>query len=216
MHGGAVSAAGAAVSAAACGVALARARRTLGERQVPLLGVTAAFVFAAQMLNFPIAACTSGHFLGAALAAILLGPLNAVLVMAVVLVIQCLLFGDGGVMALGCNIFNMGVVGPIAGYGVFRTLLAVVGNNRRFLPAAAAVAAWFSVVLAAAACAGELALAGTLPLGLGLPAMAGVHALIGGGEAIITAAAVSLILAVRPDLLACPVPAPQPAAKAAP
>lgn len=201
VHGTAVTAAATAVSVAACGAALARARHTLGERQVPLLGVTAAFVFAAQMLNFPVAAGASGHFLGAALAAILLGPLTALLVMAVVLVIQCLLLGDGGVTALGCNILNMGLVGGGLGYAAFRALLAALGGGRRALLAATAAASWLSLVLAAAACAVELALTGTVPLRVGLPAMTGIHALIGIGEAVITTAAVSLILSVRPDLL---------------
>lgn len=116
---GPVNLAGYAVSAAVVGTALARARKSPQENLPPLLGVTSAFVFAAQMLNFPVAMGTSGHFLGAMLAGVLLGPLNACLVMALVLVIQCLLFADGGLTALGTNIFNMGIVGGIGAYGVF-------------------------------------------------------------------------------------------------
>ena len=181
--------------------AVARARRTLGEKKVPILGVSAAFVFAAQMLNFPVAAGTSGDFLGALLVALLLGPLNGFLVMAVVLVIQSLLFADGGLTALGTNIFNMGIVGGLGGYGLFRLLTLTLPRRRGVFVAAAAVSAWFSVVLAASVCAVELALSGTSPLALALPAMAGVHVLIGIGEGIISAVVVSLMLGVRPDLV---------------
>jgi cobalt/nickel transport system permease protein len=191
-----------AVAAAGVGAAaVARARRTLGEKQVPILGVSAAFVFAAQMLNFPVAAGTSGHFLGALLVALLLGPLNGLLVMAVVLVIQALLFADGGLTALGTNIFNMGIVGGLGGFGLFRLLTLLLPRRKGPFIAAAAVAAWFSVVLAASACAVELALSGTSPLAVALPAMAGVHLLIGIGEGIISAVVISLMVGVRPDLV---------------
>jgi cobalt/nickel transport system permease protein len=196
-----INLAAAAVSAGVGAAAVARARRTLGEKQVPILGVSAAFVFAAQMLNFPVAAGTSGHFLGALLVALLLGPLNGFLVMAVVLVIQALLFADGGLTALGTNIFNMGILGGFGGYGLFRLLCLLLPRRKGTFVAAAAAAAWFSVVLAASACAVELALSGTSPLAVALPAMAGVHALIGVGEAIISAVVISLMLGVRPDLV---------------
>ena len=202
VNGGVIHGATAAVSVAACGVAIWRANKTLGQRQVPLLGMSAAFVFAAQMLNFPIAGGTSGHFLGAVLAAVLLGPWNAFLVMTVVLVIQCLLFADGGLTALGTNIFNMALLGGVGGYGVFRAVRTVLPRARGFFVAATAIAAWASVVLASAACAAELALAGTIPLRVAMPAMVGIHALIGVGEAVITAAALYLVLAERPDLVA--------------
>ncbi len=196
-----ISIATAVVSTGVGAAAVARARRTLGEKNVPILGVSAAFVFAAQMLNFPVAAGTSGHFLGALMVALLLGPLNGFLVMAVVLVMQSLLFADGGLTALGTNIFNMGIVGGLGGYGLFRLLILVLPRRRGVFVAAAAVSAWFSVVLAASACAVELALSGTSPLALALPAMAGVHVLIGVGEGIISAVVVSLMLGVRPDLV---------------
>ena len=189
------------VSTGVGAAAVARARRTLGEKNVPILGVSAAFVFAAQMLNFPVAAGTSGHFLGALMVALLLGPLNGFLVMAVVLVLQSLLFADGGLTALGTNIFNMGIVGGLGGYGLFRLLILALPRRRGVFVAAAAVSAWFSVVLAASVCAVELALSGTSPLALALPAMAGVHVLIGIGEGIISAVVVSLMLGVRPDLV---------------
>ncbi|MBI5091731.1 MAG: energy-coupling factor ABC transporter permease [Candidatus Hydrogenedentes bacterium] len=196
-----INAAAFAVSVAVCGAAVVRANHTLGERQVPLLGMTAAFIFAAQMLNFPVLTGTSGHFLGAVLAAVLLGPLNACLILALVLLVQCLLFSDGGLTALGSNVFNMGVVGGIGGYAVFRLLLSLLPKTRAGFMAAAAAASWTSIVAAAISCAVELAISGTSPLALALPAMAGVHALIGIGEAFITCATLSVILASRPDLV---------------
>jgi cobalt/nickel transport system permease protein len=189
------------ISAAVCSVAVTRASRTLGERQVPLLGMTAAFIFAAQMLNFPVLAGTSGHFLGGVLAAVLLGPLNACLILALVLLVQCLLFSDGGLTALGSNVFNMGIVGGIGGYGVFRLALTLLPKTRAGFMAAVGVASWVSIVAAATSCALELTASGTSPLALALPAMVAVHAVIGVGEAFITCATVSVVLAARPDLV---------------
>ena len=180
---------------AAVGYGLRVADRELDDAKVPLLGVTAAFVFAVQMVNFPVAGGTSGHVLGAALAAILLGPWLAGLTMAVVLTVQCFAFADGGVTALGANILNMGVLGAIfAGFALQRTrsLLAV------------GVVAWAAVMLGATAVSFELALSGTVPLGTVLAPMLGVHALIGVGEAVVTVAAVSAVLSSRPDLVALP------------
>ena len=190
-----------AVSAGAVALALRRAKRSLDERQVPLLGVTAAFIFAAQMLNFPVAGGTSGHFLGAVLAAALMGPLNAILIMTLVLLIQCLVFADGGLTALGANVFNMGVVAAWAGYLIFRGLQLLLPKTRTGFLASAAISAWFSVELAAAACALELAFSGVSPLKVAWPAMALVHALIGIGEAMITVAVLGMVLAVRRDLI---------------
>ena len=190
-----------AVSAVVGAVAVAKARKSLGDRQVPLLGVTAAFIFAAQMLNFPVAGGTSGHFLGAVFAAILLGPWNAFLIMTIVLAVQCLIFADGGLTALGTNIFNMGIVGGMAGWAIFAMLKSILPKTRTGFLAATATASWFSVVLASAVCALELAMSGTSPIAIALPAMAGVHAIIGIGEAIITTIVISMVLATRPDLL---------------
>jgi len=190
-----------AVSAGVCGVALIRARRTLEDRQVPLLGVTGAFIFAAQMLNFPVAGGTSGHFLGAAFAGLLLGPFNACLILAVVLVIQCLGFADGGLTALGVNVFNMGVVGAFGSYLVFGILRAILPKTRGAFLASAAVAAWCSVLLASLCCAAELALSGRVDWSVGLSAMAGWHALIGIGEALITCTVFATVLSTRPDLV---------------
>lgn len=189
-----------AVSAGGLGLAVRRTRRIIGERQVPLMGVMAAFIFAAQMINFPVAGGTSGHFMGGVLAAILLGPFSGMLVMTVVLIVQCFVFQDGGLTALGANVFNMGVVGSMGGWLIYRFIMTVIRRNRVNL-AAVFAAAWLSIVLAASLCAVELALSGTVPLRIALPAMAGVHALIGIGEGIITVMVISFILKVRPDLL---------------
>lgn len=190
-----------AISAGAVAYGVKRTNRDFGEREVPLMGVTAAFVFAAQMLNFPVAGGTSGHFLGGVFSSLLLGPWPALLIMTMVLVVQCLGFADGGLTALGSNIFNMGVVGTLGGYGIFALLHALFRNTRRGFFFALAVSSWLSIVMAAAAAAVELAFSGTAPLAITLPAMAGIHAVIGVGEAIITSAAISLILKNRPDLV---------------
>jgi len=196
-----VAAATAIVSAGAVGYALRRADRELDDERVPLLGVTAAFVFAVQMLNFPVAGGTSGHLLGAGLAAILLGPWLACLVMAVVLTAQALVFADGGISALGANVLNMGVIGALTvGYLMVWSRHLSPRTRTGFL-AVVAGGAWLAVMAGAAATALELSLSGTVPLGTVLPAMLGVHALIGAGEAIITVAAVSAVLSTRPDLL---------------
>lgn len=194
-------------AAAAVGIGLRRANVDLDERRVPLLGVTAAFVFAAQMLNFPVAGGTSGHFLGAALAAILLGPWLACLTLAVVLGVQSLVFADGGLTALGANVFNMGVAGALVVGGLMRAANAVAPKQ---LVTISAVGAWLAVMTGAALTAVELAASGTVPLGTVLPAMLGTHALIGVGEAAITLAAVSAVLATRPDLINQPAPVGRP------
>lgn len=196
-----VAAATTVLAAGAVGYGLRRTGATLDERTAPLLGVTGAFVFAAQMLNFPVAGGTSGHVLGAALAVALLGPWAASVVLAVVLTLQAFVFADGGVAALGANVLNMGVIGGL-GAGL------ILAAGRRFLPrtrgallGTVAVAAWSAVMLSALACAIELGVSGTVPLGTVLPAMLGVHTLIGVGEAVITVAALSAVLASRPDLV---------------
>lgn len=197
------------VSGGVTAVAVRAANRELGEKQAPFLGVTAAFIFAAQMLNFPVAGGTSGHFLGAMLAATLLGPLNAFLVMVVVLAVQCFGFADGGLTALGTNIFNMGIIGGIVSYALFAALRAALPRTRGGFIAAVGAGSWLSVVLASAACAVELAFSGTVPLTAAFTAMTGVHAIIGIGESIITTAVVSLVLGVRPDLVRAWTPAHQ-------
>jgi cobalt/nickel transport system permease protein len=201
---------------AAVGYGLRRADVDLDDRRVPLLGVTAAFVFAAQMLNFPVAGGTSGHFLGAALAAVLLGPWLAGLVLAVVLVVQAFVFADGGITALGANVLTMGVVGGVLVGGLMLAARKALPNTRGALLGVSAVGAWLAVVAGAAVCSLELALSGTVPFGTVLPAMLGVHVLIGIGEAVITVAAVSAVLATRPDLIHGPVPEQAPSALPSP
>jgi len=191
----------AAVSAGGIGNAVRIANKKLGERQVPLMGVLAAFIFAAQMLNFPIIGGTSGHLIGAALVAIMLGPWAGVLIMSCVLIAQCLIFQDGGLLALGANIFNMGIVASFSGYYIYRLVTSLLGTGRRSQLVGGFMAAWGSVFLASIVCAIELAVSGTSPIGVVLPAMAGFHALIGIGEGLITGAVLSLVLVTRADLL---------------
>lgn len=188
------------VTVAVLGLAVREANRGLDERSVPTLGVLGAFIFAAQMVNFQVAGGTSGHLLGGVLAGVLLGPWAGSIVMASVIAVQALVFQDGGLVVLGANIFNMGILGAIGGYAVYRALAALARGWRGQL-AAAAIAAWLAVEAAAVVTAFQLHLSGTSPLRIALPAMAGVHALIGLGEAAITVAALALIGAVRPDLL---------------
>lgn len=190
-----------AVSAGGLGYAVNRVNRELGERQVPMMGVTAAFIFAAQMLNFTVAGGTSGHLLGGALAAILLGPWPAMLVLTSVLVVQALLFQDGGLLALGANILNMAVIGVLVGWVTYVGLRRLLGEKTWATMVSGFSAAWFSVVIAALACAVELALSGTSPWQVALPAMGLVHMLIGIGEGLITVAVLAFLRVTRPDLL---------------
>jgi cobalt/nickel transport system permease protein len=196
-----VAAGTAVVAAGAVGIGLRRAGSRLDDRVVPLLGVTGAFVFAAQMLNFPVAGGTSGHFLGAALATVLLGPWLACLVLAVVLGTQSFVFADGGVSALGANVVNMGVAGALVTGGLMLAARRVLPRRRGALLAVAGAGAWLSVMAGATGTALCLTLSGTIPLDTVLPAMLGVHAVIGAGEAAITVAAVSALMVARPDLI---------------
>lgn len=187
-----------ALTAAAVGMAISKTNKALGEKQVPLMGIMAAFIFAAQMLNFPVAGGTSGHFLGGALAAIVLGPWAAILVMTAVIGLQALLFQDGGLLVMGANIFNMGVLTAMIGFGLYRSVLNANKTTRLVV---AGAAAWLSTMASALITALQLWLSGTSQLQVVIPAMLGVHALIGIGEAIITVAALGFILQARPDLL---------------
>lgn len=182
-------------------VAVRRTNDALDDRQVPLMGVMAACIFAAQMLNFPVAGGTSGHLLGGALAAIVLGPSAGILVMTCVVALQALLFQDGGIVVMGANIFNMGVLTTLIGTVIFAALLRLIGRQTWGLVIAAFIAAWASVMAAAALTSMQLIASGTAQSQVVLIAMLGVHAIIGIGEGLITAAALSFILATRPDLL---------------
>ncbi len=188
-------------SVGAVGYGLRKAREQLDEKRIPLLALTAAFIFAAQMINFPVAGGTSGHFLGAILAVVLLGPWMGSLVMALVVLVQAFGFADGGITALGANIFNMAVVGAIGGYFLLSALKAILPKNRWGFMTSLAIASWLSIALASAAASLELAISGTVPFNVVITAMTGVHALIGVGEAVITCVVVSVILAARPDLV---------------
>ncbi|HEV3398368.1 MAG TPA: energy-coupling factor ABC transporter permease [Actinomycetes bacterium] len=192
-----------AVAAGGVGAGLRRAAQTLQERQAPLAGLVAAYIFAVQMLNFPVAAGTSGHLLGGVLAAVLVGPWAGCVCVAVVLVVQSLLFADGGLTALGLNITNMAVVGVFGGWAIFSLLRRALPATRTSVVAASGIAAGVSVVLAASAFVLEYAVGGTggAPVGTVLAAMVGVHTLIGIGEGIITALTVGVVLGVRPDLV---------------
>lgn len=198
----------AAVAYAASGAAVAYAARRsnaeLSERQVPLMGISAAFIFAAQMLNFPVAAGTSGHLLGGALAAILLGPWAGTLVITAVLAVQALIFQDGGLLALGANVLNMAVAGVWVGHLTYRGLVGVLGQGKLGLYAGGFAAGWLSVVVAALLASLELAVSGTSALAYVVPAMGGVHALIGIGEGLITVGVVVFLSLARPDLLLRP------------
>jgi cobalt/nickel transport system permease protein len=196
-----VAVAGIAVAAGSVAYAVKATNKKMGEKQVPLMGVLAAFIFAAQMLNFPVAGGTSGHLVGAALAAILLGPSPALLIMTCVLIVQSLVFQDGGLLALGANIFNMGIVPCFVGYYLYKGIASPFHKRKLGIMVGSGVAAWVTVVIASVFCAVELAISGTVPLHVALPAMAGVHAVIGIGEGLITAAVLALVLATRADLL---------------
>lgn len=182
-----------------CGLALAirNLRWYAEEAKVPTMGVIAAFVFAAQMINFPVALGVSGHVLGGLLTAIIAGPDGAVLVMSIVLILQALLFGDGGLTALGANILNMALVGSWCAFFIFKFL----GRFIRSDAIAIGIAAWLSVVLSSSACAFELWLSGNVPLKLVLPLMVGIHSLIGVGEALVTIVAISFVRRIRPHII---------------
>ncbi|MGJ5755292.1 cobalt/nickel transport system permease protein [Streptomyces puniciscabiei] len=192
-----------AAAAGALAVSLRGARRELDERTAPLAGLVAAFIFAVQMLNFPVAAGTSGHLLGGALAAILVGPYTGVLCVSVVLLMQGVLFADGGLTALGVNVTDMAITTTAVSYAVFRALLAVLPRRRRSVTVASFVAALVSVPAAAVVFTLLYAIGGTTDVSIGkvATAMVGVHLLIGVGEAVITALTVSAVMAVRPDLV---------------
>ncbi|WP_107309196.1 energy-coupling factor ABC transporter permease [Streptomyces sp. TP-A0356] len=197
------SAATGVIAATALAVGLRGARRELDERTAPLAGLVAAFIFAVQMLNFPVAAGTSGHLLGGALAAILVGPFTGILCVSVVLLMQGILFADGGLTALGVNITDMAIVTTVVGYAVFRGLVRVLPRTRRSVTVASFLAALVSVPAAAVVFTLIYAIGGTTDVAIGkvATAMIGVHVLIGIGEATITALTVGAVIAVRPDLV---------------
>ena len=191
------------LAAAGVAIALKGARNQLDEKSAPLAGLTAVFIFAVQMLNFPVAAGTSGHLLGGALAAVLVGPWAATLALTVVLLMQGFLFADGGLTAIGLNVFNMGIIGVWVGYTVFFLIRKVLPKNKSSISIAAAIAGAMSVPAAAIGFTVQYALGATatFPVSTVLSAMVGTHVLIGIGEAIITGLTVSAVLASRSDLV---------------
>jgi cobalt/nickel transport system permease protein len=191
------------ISTGTVAYSLRRTAEALDERQVPLVGLTAAFVFAVQMLNFPVASGTSGHLLGGVLAAVLVGPWAGALAVTVVLVVQAFLFADGGLSALGLNVLNMALVGALAGYAIFAALRAILPRTRGAVVAAAGIAAALAPVMASVVFTVEYAIGGNGATSVATvaSAMIGVHVLIGIGEGVITAMTVSAVLATRPDLV---------------
>ena len=200
---GATSAGFGVAAAGGLGAALRQTGKYLSERQVPLAGLVAAFVFAAQMVNFPVSAGISGHLQGGVLAAVLIGPWAGSVVLAVVLVVQAFVFADGGLSALGLNIFNMGLIGAVGGYALYRVLLKFLPRNSRGVTLAAGIAAGVAVPLTAAGFWVQYALGGTASVSLGtvLTALLGTHVLIGAGEGVITALVVGAVMRSRPDLV---------------
>jgi len=197
---------GYAISAAVVGVTARRVGRHMDDLKVPLMGVTGAFVFAAQMINFPIPFGTSGHLVGTMLVAVLLGAQPALLVMTCILAVQCLLFQDGGVAALGANVLNMAVLPVAVGYPVYIGIRKLLARWRNGWLVGAAVAAWVATVLSAMAASAEMILSGVFPLKQSLAVMGGLHAVIGLGEAAITVAVLAYIARVRHDLVPVPLP----------
>lgn len=189
------------ISAVTGVLAIRNAKKKFSEKLIPLAGVTAAFIFAAQMINFPIGFGTSGHFLGALLACILLGPSMGFWIMALVLIVQALLFADGGITALGANVLNMGLIGGVVCYYIYTAVVKLLPKNKGSLFVVTFIVSWFAVVLASAVCSLELAISGTIPFNLVFPSMVGFHALIGVGEGLVTASVITYVLAARPDLV---------------
>ncbi len=207
-----VSLAAGAVAAASVGVCLRGARRTLNEATAPLAGLVAVFVFAAQMINFPVGAGTSGHLMGAALAVILVGPYAGVLAITVVLLVQALFFADGGLIALGLNIVNLAIIPALVVWPLFRLLTRWLGDGRAVVAIGAGTAGFLSVIGAAAGFSLEFFLGGTAPVDPATVAVAmlGVHGVIGIVEGIVTALVILAVVAVRPDLVAGLRPLPKP------
>ena len=198
------TAAGFGVAAAGgLGAAIRQTGKYLSERQVPLAGLVAAFVFAVQMVNFPVVSGMSGHLLGGVLAAVLVGPWAGFVVLSVVLLVQSIFFADGGLTALGLNIFNLGFIGAVGGYAIYRALLRVMPRTAKGVVTAAGVAAGIGVPLAAMGFVLQYAIGGTSDVSLGtvFAAMLGTHILIGIGEGVITAMVIGAVMRSRPDLV---------------
>jgi cobalt/nickel transport system permease protein len=188
------------VSVSFVAVALRRVSAAFEEKAVPLMGVVAAFIFAGQMINIPVAGGTSGHFLGGALAGSLLGPWAGLMIMTVVLVVQCFLFQDGGVAALGANIFNMGILGAMLGAALYRLGLQIFKGPRRVFWAGA-VAGWMTMVVSAFSCAVQLGVSHVISWSAGLGIIVGLHTVMGILEGLVTGGVLESLGKSRPDLL---------------
>lgn len=188
------------ISAGAIAYSIKKTKDTLNERQVPMMGVIAAFIFAAQMVNFPVAGGTSGHLVGATLASIAFGPWASILIITAVLIIQGFVFQDGGISALGGNVLLMGVVASLVGYGLYKLLAGKQAGKIRVM-VSAFIAGWASTFSAAVVCTLLVSLSGTVPFKVALPAMAGWHSLIGIGEGLITAFIVAYLTKVKPAMV---------------
>lgn len=188
------------VSAGVLGAAIYKVKSYFKAKVIALMGLMSALIFALQMINFPILGGTSGHLLGGTLAAIVLGPNAGAIVIAVVLIVQAFIFMDGGVIALGANIFNMAIIGVYGSYLIY-WLIGKISKKRTIFLISVAVASWLSVVIASFFAALELGISGTYALGITLKAMVGVHMIIGIGEAVITVAVIAFINKIRPDLI---------------
>jgi cobalt/nickel transport system permease protein len=188
------------VSGAGILYAAQRAKIDISSRRVPIMGVLGAFVFAAQMLNFPILGGTSGHLVGGSLLAILLGPMAGYLTMATVIIAQALFMQDGGLIALGANLFNIGAITCFSGHAIFKLLGGSTGTGKRLL-FAGFLAGWSSVLISSACCALMMSLSGAIPLRIGLTTMVGYHAIVGIIEGMLTAGVLSFLSRVRPDLM---------------
>ena len=195
-----VSAASGVLSVGSLAVALKAVKKRFEDRMIPLMGVLAAFIFAAQMFNFPIAGGTSGHLIGGVLAAVIVGPMAASIILACVLIIQCLLFQDGGLIALGANILNMAIVGTWSGWFLYAALRKIL-PKKVGLSVSVFVGAWFSVVIASVLAAIELGASHMAPWKSVFVAMVGVHILIGLGEGVITLLVISFLRKVKPELI---------------
>ncbi len=200
------------ISVIVIGIALKRVNIDLEDRQIPLMGILGAAVFAGQMLNFSVTGGTSGHLLGAAIATILLGPWPAMLVMTCVVGVQAIIFQDGGLLALGANLFNMAIVGVTVAYFAQRLIQKLAGHRPWVTVVSGFASGWLSILIASLACGLQLALSGTSPANIAIPAMAGIHALIGIGEGLITAGALAFVASARADLLT-PEVTPTPASR---
>lgn len=189
------------ISIAVITIALKRVQNQMNDRTVPLMGVMAAAIFAGQMLNFPVSGGTSGHLLGAAIATILLGPWAAIVTLTAVVSTQAIVFQDGGLIALGANLFNMAIVGVAVSYTVFNLVKKLIKAEKASMIISGFAAAWTSIFIASLACALQLALSGTISANIAVPAMGGIHAVIGVGEGLITVGALVFVLSTRKDLL---------------